>query len=242
MFAAVVLALVLQPTASVAPQPDADGPQVAAAAHAQNVEAFAAPDIQRAVPTAIVALNGRQLHDPHFRPIANELGDALQRQGFNVVGRGEAFRNVVTLEYRVNRDVHGDLPGQSTSDPRVVKQLGLAAFPAYRRLTVTAYTMKDHGRAEVLWRTVMAEDGFEYAVDKTIPPLVEAGREYFGRNLTQLAADCNDYAPPLGSHIPAKACGEVRAQVAGGVVRRPDVTVGPLSTPGVPAPAPSPGR
>ena len=152
-------------------------------------------------------------------------------------------RNVVTLEYRVNRDVHGDLPSQSTSDPRVVKQLGLAAFPAYRRLTVTAYSMGPHGRAEVLWRTVMAEDGFEYAVDKTIPPLVEAGREYFGRNLTQLAvADCNDFAPSLGSHIPTTACEEARAQIDGGVVRRPQVIVGPLATPAVSAPRPAPGR
>ena len=239
---ALLLALALQPAAPSVAQPDDDAPQVAPAAHAQNVEAYAAADIQKSVPTAIVALNGRQLRDPNFRLLANRLGDALQQQGFNVVERGTAFRNVVTLEYRVNRDVHGDLPGQSTSDPRVVEQLGPAAFPAYRRLTVTAYAMQAKGRAQVLWRTVMAEDGFAYGVDKTIPPLVEAGREYFGRNLTELAvADCNDFAPPIGSHIPTTSCGEMRTRVGGDTVRRPRVTVGPGSTP-APSVAAPPGR
>lgn len=139
---------------------------------------------------------------------------------------------MITLEYHVNRDVHGDLPGQGTDDPRVVKWLGLAAFPAYRRLTVTAYALRGRAQPQVLWRTVMAEDGFDYDVDKTIPGLVEAGRPYFGRNLTALAAaDCNDFAPPIGSHIPTRSCGEVRGHIGGDVVRRGQVTVGPLSTP-----------
>ena len=214
------LALVLQP-----------GAPATGAAHAQNEEAFAVVDIKKAVPTAIAASDARQLADPAFRSIANHLGDALQRQGFNMVSTGEPFRNVITLEYRVNRDIHGDLPAQQQpSDPRVKTALGPAAFPAHRRLTVTAYEIGDKRPAQVLWRTVMAEDGFEYQVGKTIPALVQAGRKYYGRNLTQLAvADCNDFAPPLGSHIPVRACSEVRASVDKGVVRRPQVTVGPLT-------------
>lgn len=238
---AVLLVLALQPVAAAAPQGDGAPDVVAPAAHAQNIEAFAAPDIRKSAPTAIVALNARQLKDPHFHAIANRLGDALQRQGFNLVDRGQAFQNAVTFEYRVNRDTDGDLPGQSTSDPRVVKQLGLAAFPVYRRLTVTAYALNDRKHVRLLWRTVMAEDGFDPAVDRTIPPLVEAGQQYFGRSLTALAvADCGT-APQLGTRIGSEPCGDVRARLGGDVVRRPQVTVGPLSTPS-PSVAAPPGR
>ena len=228
-----VLALVLQPGAEVGKIIEATDARASGAAHAQNVEAFAVPDIKKAIPTTIAASSARQLADPAFRLVANQLGDALRRQGFNMVRTGDSYRNVVTIDYRVNRDIHGDLPNQQQpSDPRASTSLGPAAFPVYRRLTVTAYAMGGKQPAQVLWRTVMAEDGFEFAVNKTIPRLVESGREYYGRNLTQLAvADCNDFAPPLGSHIPIRACGEVRANIDKGVVRRPQVTVGPL-TPG----------
>ena len=226
-----VLALVLQPSAEVRKTIDAADAQASGAAHAQNVEAFAVSDIKKAVPTTIAASSARQLADPAFRLLANQLGDSLRRQGFNMVRTGDPYRNVITLDYRVNRDIHGDLPNQQQpSDPREGIALGLAAFPVYRRLTVIAYAMGGKQPAQVLWRTVMAEDGFEFAVGKTIPSLVDSGREYYGRNLTQLAvADCNDFAPPLGSHIPMRPCGEVRANLNEGVVRRPQVTVGPLA-------------
>ena len=121
----------------------------------------------------------------------------------------------------------------------MVKELGPAAFSAYRRLTVTAYSTRDRAHAKLLWRTVMAEDGFEYGVDRTIPALVEAGQEYYGRSLTQLAvADCTDFSPPLGSHIPEKPCAVERVRLGGDVVRRPQVTTGPLVMPSTPAPAP----
>lgn len=231
MHAITMLALALQLGAGAGGQVDPAAAAAAPAAHAQNVEAFAAPDIQKAAPTAIVAINAAQIGDPDFRPIANQVGEVLKQQGFNMVGRGEAFRNAVTVEYRVSRDIFGELPAQQTSDPRAQIATGAAVLPAYRRLTVTAYAINGKRQAQVLWRTVMAEDGFDYDVGKTIPRLVLAGRRYFGRSLTALAvADCDDFAPPLGSHIPARACGEVRASVAGGVVRRPQVTVGPLST------------
>lgn len=83
--AAVSLALTIQTADAAAPQVDAEQLRSTPAAHAQNIEAFAGPDIQRSVPTAIVALNGRQLKDPTFHPIANRLGEALHDQGFNVV-------------------------------------------------------------------------------------------------------------------------------------------------------------
>lgn len=209
---------------------DAADPPVSPAAHARMLEAFARPDIRKSLPTAIVPVNTGQLADPRFRLLANQLAEVLIAHGFNIVARPTPFVQAVTLQYEADLDTKLNLPDQGTSDPSVHRDLGRARFPAYRRITVTAYDLSRRPKVDVLWRTAMDEDGFVDQVDSTIPPLIQAGARYYGEAVTQLlAADCNDFAPSLGSHIPARPCGAARAAAPAPELRKaPRVIVGPV--------------
>ncbi len=98
----------------------------ARAAPPRLVEAWAEAPVDHALPMRISPGSAAQATDPTFILIANQLGDALSRRGFNLVGKESTPAVVLLVDYIAYDKPYGTFFDGALSDP------------VYRALVVTA--------------------------------------------------------------------------------------------------------